>query len=135
MSQDRSARKRKNESPRIGIYRELHLSWGYGDMTLACPCCDSLNLHQRSYEVFTGGEDSAYSGLAIAIGPPDLAVSIASEKKTKLKNPSARRDGIRIWFDCEGCDYHSALAIVQHKGDTYLFWDTAKLVPEEGLTI
>jgi hypothetical protein len=38
-------------------------------------------------------------------------------------NPSARRDGIRVFFVCENCGKDSALTIVQHKGETYVEWE------------
>ena len=39
------------------------------------------------------------------------------------RNPSWRRRGIRILFWCEFDCPNAALCIVQHKGDTFMFWE------------
>jgi hypothetical protein len=40
------------------------------------------------------------------------------------ENPSVKRDGIVINFNCEHCDNEAKLrlAIVQHKGQTFFYW-------------
>ena len=39
-------------------------------------------------------------------------------------NPSWRRDGIRIWFDCELCGQISCLCISQQKGQTLIYMES-----------
>jgi len=40
------------------------------------------------------------------------------------KNPSKRRDGIRIAFECEACGPVQPLVIYQHKGETFVEWES-----------
>ena len=35
-------------------------------------------------------------------------------------NPSLRRDGLRVWLNCEGCNYLTTFEIAQHKGETQI---------------
>ena len=37
-------------------------------------------------------------------------------------NPSARRDGLRVQFRCEGCLATPVLTIAQHKGQTHVMF-------------
>ena len=43
-------------------------------------------------------------------------------------NPSSRRGAVLVEFGCEGCSSTSALALEQHKGVTYVTWDTSPSV-------
>ena len=38
-------------------------------------------------------------------------------------NPSLRRDGIRIWFDCELCSQISCLCIYQQEEQTFIYME------------
>src|SRR5215467_14679736 len=98
--------------------------WGEPTSNLVC-LCGGTYLHQGKIEVFTRlrGEDTDVTAIvidrnAIELGDPN-------------RNPSARRDGLIIHFDCEECGsdefdeprprpHAIRLAIFQHKGQTYL---------------
>lgn len=82
---------------------------------MVCPCCGGNNLHQVQVKAFFREENSSN----------DTRVLIKQGYVTQHfngENPSARRDGLRIQFECEHCEADPELAIVQHKGSTYIYW-------------
>jgi len=91
---------------------------------LTCPSCNCQNLHQETVEVYQCYEDSD--------GIRTVATLTATTIDTNLKNnPSARRNGLRIFFRCEHCHFDNLeeygappplfeLTIAQHKGSTYM---------------
>ena len=101
--------------------------------TLVCPC-GCINLHQQTVEVYQCYEDSA----GIFTEASLTETTIKSIERHAKQNPSSRRNGLRIFFECEWC--HSGhdgidengeekfvevpplfeLTIAQHKGDTLL---------------
>lgn len=89
------------------------------DGILLCPRCtpaDGTYLHQLAYTIYErpSGED----GLSIAI---DIS-SVDSVVHTVAKrNPSRRRQGLAILFECEQCGL-AELTIYQHKGNTFSEW-------------
>jgi hypothetical protein len=92
-----------------------------GDETLRCPWCGGDYLHQRRVEVFHRHREEGPSvGVTVERGVPiaDLSAS----------NPSERRQGLLIFFDCENCDLEAQdlpLAFYQHKGRTFVEWWSA----------
>lgn len=93
-----------------------------GEGTLVCPHCGGSQLHQSRAEVFFRGEDQS-DGIYVGVsGEAELAMV----KRGQTGNPSPRRDGLRIWFTCEGCPQHSSLVVIQHKGDTLVHWEMAQ---------
>lgn len=89
---------------------------------LVCPRCGGDNLHHEGIEVFSRPrEDGAVTGLIVrrdaTAGPVD-----------PTRNPSSRRHGLIIHFSCETCGLGERVAceleIAQHKGNTFLFWNT-----------
>ena len=94
-----------------------------GDETLVCPQCGSNCLHQGAIEVFhRRREDADNVVLAIAEG---MASDVSDIPDAGARNPSARRQGLLIHFDCEGCDLLQlgiVLTISQHKGETFIQW-------------
>ena len=86
---------------------------------LCCPHCGNANLHQSRAEVFFRSEDCEQGIYAGISGEAEMCMTQSSQKG----NPSPRRDGIRVWFTCEHCPKHSSLAIIQHKGDTQMYWE------------
>lgn len=87
---------------------------------MICPACGYYNTHQQYYEIFQRIEDC--SGIRTVVQLNQTTVD------TNMKgNPSSRRDGMRMFFTCEGC--HGSedksenppmfeLLIYQHKGVT-----------------
>jgi len=104
------------------------------DDCLVCPSCDIDNLHQKTVEVYQCHEDH------------DGICTVAELMETKIThiprhyplNPSSRRNGLRIFFECEHChNEHNGydengdelfvetpplfeLTIAQHKGNTHM---------------
>lgn len=93
--------------------------YGRGTADLLCPRCGSANLHHTGVTVYDRGEDRA-----------TVVETTVSGGKIKLDpvahgamNPSGRRDGLAIRFDCEGCGEEPIeLTIAQHKGSTEIGW-------------
>lgn len=89
-----------------------------GDV-LCCPRCGEENLHQCRIEAFNRECEDA----------PSVAVTIDQHNGSRLprlgvtgENPSSRRQGLLIYFECEQCDAKPALAVAQHKGATLIGW-------------
>jgi hypothetical protein len=86
-----------------------------GELTLCCPNCDCEYMHQYRTEVFELPHEDAITGLRVIVD--DMEARIAT---TLQGNPSGRRNGIVIYFTCEGCDKITLFSIYQHKGQTLL---------------
>jgi len=85
---------------------------------VACPFCGSDYTHHGDVEVYVRDRDD---------GESQITLVNAKSKKTALMkdelnaNPSWRRNGIRIWFECEaGCQEVFSITIAQHKGQTWV---------------
>jgi hypothetical protein len=92
---------------------------------LYCPSCHQANLHQESCTTFwRESEDSDECNTT-------YTKCKLTEKKDKYwalrNNPSSRRDGLLIQFECEHCDCGPVLAIYQHKGSTYVAWHSMRV--------
>ncbi len=81
---------------------------------LQCPNCGSSHLHQKIVDVYERHED-ARTGLHAQIKDNK---SITDANMTD--NPSPRRQGMLIHFNCEECTTSPILKIFQHKGTTYM---------------
>jgi len=85
------------------------------DGLLKCPGCGGDYLHHGEVEVHgRPWEDGA--------SYPWVVRGNQVELDDRRQSPSPRRDGVRIHFDCEGCEQLSALELWQHKGTTYVRW-------------
>ena len=80
---------------------------------LECPKCGWGHSHQGKIEIFNRKEDAEDCNHVTVDGQ-------ASTIDRKIKgNPSLRRQGIKIYFECEdGCKF--AICVIQHKGNTYI---------------
>jgi hypothetical protein len=83
--------------------------------------CGSNNLHHESVKVFWREDEDSQEGTFFEskrvyfnnhIDPND--------------NPSRRRDGLLVRFWCENCSAEPELAISQHKGTTYVEWQSIR---------
>ena len=92
---------------------------------LGCPSCGGGYLHHDGVQVFDRGED-APKGLHVRWEAGEARVCIDELRE----NPSSRRGAITIRFHCEGCPAKPKLAIVQHKGMTYVGWLEESVIPE-----
>lgn len=86
---------------------------------LVCPACNSPNLHQTAISTFFRKED-AVEGVFKKIDSSGVFYTHPN------RNPSPRRTGFLIAFACEQCNADPELAIYQHKGSTYVEWETIR---------
>lgn len=93
-----------------------HAPSAWADVFLVCPCCKEGNLHHDTIEVFNRDTEDAATGLHVTIADQ------ASIDTKMTGNPSRRRDGMLISFTCEHCTATPRMALIQHKGATYLHW-------------
>jgi hypothetical protein len=115
------------------------------DAVLNCPRCGFDYLHHREVEVFSRSEDAptvrrvtvvgvtAPGGIVGDCGP----VTVEHIPEAGAGNPSGRRDGLVIHFECEGCGTGLMLNIAQHKGSTFMEWsfeEAQESQPDLGLT-
>jgi hypothetical protein len=104
-----------------------NISPGYDGSILLCPYCKEGHLHHTRVEIYSRKEDAS-SGLLVDVSdlveqplePSRINVIPNSPMKN---NPSLRRGGLRITFDCECCPETSRLIVVQHKGNTFVEWE------------
>jgi hypothetical protein len=94
----------------------------YESNSLECPSCNNPNLHQRKVSTFWRIEDSNTGVCVIS----QFGHTLIDEKAPQHLNPSPRRDGILIDFECEHCKSEPRLAIYQHKGFTYVEWESMR---------
>jgi predicted GIY-YIG superfamily endonuclease len=109
--------------------------WNF--MGLECPVCQNDFLHQQDIEIFVRGEDQS-EGLHVLV---DFTNDKVFADKSMRNNPSSRRQGLRVYLQCESChndwldtDINGEpvyaedgqlpplfeLLISQHKGHTHL---------------
>ncbi len=85
---------------------------------LCCPRCGFNYLHHTRIEVFERSEDDE-KGTHVIVDNDKILVD-----KNLENNPSMRRDGLKIFFWCEGCSPDDGslddivMTIAQHKGKT-----------------
>lgn len=87
---------------------------------LNCPCGGGGNLHHGNVTVFKRGEDGDITTVIAQNGDTAQTSKFPSADTC---NPSPRRSGMLIEFECEQCpEKNMRLAIFQHKGDTFVEW-------------
>jgi hypothetical protein len=91
------------------------------DGLLRCPRCSDCApsyLHHGDVTVYVRAEDEATTVKTIVrtTGESSIVPSRLSG------NPSSRRHGLTIIFECEQCRGSLVLGISQHKGMTYVKW-------------
>ncbi|MDE4619650.1 hypothetical protein [Sinorhizobium meliloti] len=90
---------------------------------LKCPNCGGSHLHHIKVAVYDRSEDAAQvTKTVVANG----RASMDKVDSLSSGNPSTRRDGIVVSFECETCpagkDGPLELTIAQHKGSTEIGW-------------
>jgi hypothetical protein len=90
---------------------------------LQCPRCDSLYLHQGRVTVFDREEGAELTPVTTVAG--GLAATHL-RPSSEVGNPSGRRHGLAIAFDCEGCGGDLELTLAQEKGVTEVVWRFAE---------
>ena len=72
---------------------------------MRCPRCDSTNLHH---------------GVVVTRVDRDLIRGLRPSESSR--NPSSRRDGVVIAFECEQCGPGLEWTLAQHKGESVVTW-------------
>lgn len=89
---------------------------------LVCPRCGFDHMHHQEVERWDRSEDARIETHILA-GYGHAQVQVEEESG---RNPSSRRSGLIIRFECEGCgggpDDRIELSIAQHKGQTEIEW-------------
>jgi hypothetical protein len=97
-------------------------------ISLRCPHCRGDRLYHGRVTVFHRIEDDEMITQTVVTGPTATVEAVPNSRTT---NPSARRDGIEIEFQCELChreknldfaNQRMFLRIAQHNGRTLLEW-------------
>lgn len=104
-----------NQQVEVFMSLSEFLEIGTKEDLLQCYHCKGEFTHVRGFLWFRRDEDCDHSKTIFA----DKS-SVSELKTSNALNPSARRDGIRVIYDCENCRKFSSLNIWQHKGLTYL---------------
>lgn len=105
---------------RYGIVKNVNLLYdGNGINILNCPSCGGRNLHQVNSKIIFRNEDS--DCIEYKIDKKSI-----SEKKIKNEKLSGRRDSLNVCFECEECNGIKRLVIMQHKGETHIFFDNTQ---------
>jgi len=88
---------------------------------LLCKCGYDY-LHQGDITIFQRNEDE---DTTTVIAQNKRTAQVSNFPSDDTCNPSPRRHGLIIEFDCENCGTDGViqrLAIFQHKGGTYMEW-------------
>lgn len=107
------------------------------DGCLTCPACGNSYLHHCRVVTLARGEDAPrvdvalINGLDYSFNEENYEYNIIAKSNVlTCENPSPRRGSIITEFFCEGCHAKPQLAIIQHKGCTYLEWVDIQPRPE-----
>jgi len=122
--------------PKLEISEAVELGNYYlGQTNLKCPRCGWDYLHLRSVTIYDRAEDAEVTSVTTVRDGLSATHLLPSRD---IANPSARRDGMAILFECEACSINQnqwspliELTIAQHKGITQLGWRFEPLTPQE----
>lgn len=82
---------------------------------LCCPHCGCDYTHQGEVTVFNREEDAEKVSTVIVSKNGNLTSKMTNGEG----NPSSRRNGLLIKFECEGCQQSFYVGVSQHKGQTF----------------
>lgn len=85
---------------------------------LRCPRCDGTNLHHGVVTVFSRNEDAE----VVLVTRVDRDVIRGLQPSEGSRNPSPRRDGVVVAFECEQCGPGLEWTLAQHKGESVVTW-------------
>ena len=134
---DRSDLEGFPDRPSTQQYFAVNLEVNLRDSLPLCPVCLEEDpdgrgtwLHQTGVEAFFRGEDSD-RGVHGYIADPNLLIDQNGNCGRNSRNPSSRRDGLIVYFECEWHPkYVLELHIAQHKGQTLMQWLAKKYLAD-----
>jgi len=95
------------------------------DEVLCCPACGGVCLHHDGLDWYERAMEDAARGLRVCL----RGTVTVDANADQAQSPSLRRHGFVVGFWCETCGpLDAVLALVQHKGQTFLDW---RLTPVE----
>lgn len=108
-------------SKKVSVANVVVAPAGSDYSTLSCPICRNDYLHQGRITAFDRGEDDE---TVVKTAVQDGMVSSHMVASVGSGNPSTRRHGLRLAFECENCaTLRLDLTISQHKGETHIAWE------------
>lgn len=87
------------------------------EQVLCCPKCGGEFLRHFRTVVCEPSREDSDEGTEAVINSVGLTCA-----HRITKNPSPRRNGIRIFFSCENCGATPQLLLAQDKGNSLLWW-------------
>lgn len=94
--------------------------WPYNQV-LTCPACGEGNLHHRTVTIYDRNEDGPETVTTVHRNETVPSVT-GGAPGSGGDNPSERRHGLSIAFECEHCHVVPELTLAQHKGTSILEW-------------
>ena len=91
----------------------------FSDEPLQCPHCGENYLYHIGVTLFERREDDDST---VVVETIDGFTAISAAASKDCNNPSPRRHGLVITFECEHCTAKPQLAFAQHKGQTFRAW-------------
>ena len=88
--------------------------------SLLCPTCQQPYIHHTYVKIFERHLHEDGPSAVIHVNGFKDGKFVTHESSNSARNPSMRRDGIRIGFWCESCEHHIELTLAQHKGFTLM---------------
>lgn len=86
------------------------------EVSVGCAHCSGGMLHQEQVEIYrVEDEDSPVQKRVVCDRSNNVLID-KNAPRSHSRNPSPRRDGVRIVFNCENCGGFTNLLIFQHKG-------------------
>jgi hypothetical protein len=84
---------------------------------VSCPWCKSTYVHIRSVEVFNRSKEDSETGLRV-----EVKGMFMRSHPSMAGNPSPRRDGLKIRYECETCGEYNPFwdYIYNHKGEVFI---------------
>lgn len=92
------------------------------ECAVCCPRCGEgiSSLHHRTVKVFNRDSEDEETGTYAEV----RGTKVETRRNLPAGNPSRRRDGVVINFDCEQCGSNVGnLCVAQHKGATFIYWE------------
>jgi hypothetical protein len=92
------------------------------NQVLTCPHCGAADLYHGAVTIFEreGGNEDAEVTLVTTVDNGSAATEPVASRQTR--NPSERRGGLAVAFECEMCRTLVELTLAQHKGTTMIEW-------------